>query len=91
MSVTVSTDLLAVEAVDGHQHTYIYEPGREFHQMTLEALPTEENYQPLDKVFAGPGARPTIEELVEGHRSHVITMNDEDKNEEQGVQGKVGN
>ncbi len=31
---------------DGATHTYVYEPDRSFQQMTLEALPQEENYEP---------------------------------------------
>ncbi len=37
---------LAVDYTDANTHTYVYEPDLSFQQMTLEALPSESNYQP---------------------------------------------
>ena len=37
--------LLDVETNDVNAHTYVYEPNLSLRRMTIEALPTEENYQ----------------------------------------------
>ncbi len=41
-----SGGFLAVDYTDANTHTYVYEPDLSFQQMTLEALPSESNYQP---------------------------------------------
>ena len=36
---------LEVEAMDANMHTYVYEPNKSLTKMTIEALPSEENYK----------------------------------------------
>lgn len=78
-----------MESAEADHHTYMYEPDRELHQMTLEALPAEENYQPLDKVFAGHSSRPTLEELVEGQKAVPAVTPEVDPEAEAIKAGKV--
>ena len=36
---------LDVEIMDANTHTYVYEPNKSLTKMTIEALPSEENYK----------------------------------------------
>ena len=40
-----SGGLLAVDNSDVNSHTYVYEPDKSLRKMTIEALPSPENYQ----------------------------------------------
>ena len=48
---------------DLNSHTYVYEPEdyADLHQLTVDALPTEDAYQPSKDV-----QRPTLDEILEG-------------------------
>lgn len=69
VQVAPINDFLAVSNEDANTHTYVYEPERGLHQMTLEAFPSEDNYKPsLDRVFS---SRPTLEELMDGQKAQT--------------------
>jgi len=66
--------LLDVETNDVNAHTYVYEPNLSLRRMTIEALPTEENYQNIkDKDLY----RPNLDELMEGRRTKQETFEEE--------------
>ena len=44
--------LLAPDNSALNSHTYVYEPDKSLRKMTIEALPTADNYQVLDPVQA---------------------------------------
>ena len=36
---------LTVDNSEANSHTYVYEPDKDLHQMTLEAFPSEKNFE----------------------------------------------
>ena len=55
--------LLAVDNSEVNSHTYVYEPDKSLRKMTIEALPSAENYQDLNNIAE---YRPTLDELMLG-------------------------
>ena len=56
--------LLAVDNSEVNSHTYVYEPDKSLRKMTIEALPSPENYQDLNNIAE---YRPTLDELITGN------------------------
>lgn len=54
---------LGVDNSEINSHTYVYNPDKSLRKMTIEALPSAENYQDLNNVAE---YRPTLDELMLG-------------------------
>lgn len=65
-----------------NSHTYVYEPDKSLRKMTIEALPTAENYQDLKNIAE---YRPTLDELMLGK----VAEKEEIKEEIDNRKGKV--
>ena len=59
---------LDVDTNDLNAHTYVYEPNMSLRRMTIEALPSEENYRQNIKDLQDLH-RPNLNELMEGRRA----------------------
>jgi solute carrier family 12 sodium/potassium/chloride transporter 2 len=86
-AVPAMADFLSVSNPDANSHTYMYEPDKGLHQMTLEAFPSEDNYRPLGDVFSQ--SRPTLEELMDGQKSQPQRGIEEQGEEAEVKKGKV--
>jgi len=73
---------LSVDNSEVNSHTYVYEPNKSLRKMTIEALPTAENYQDLKNINE---YRPTLDELMLGE----VTKKEEIKEEIDTRKGKV--
>jgi len=47
-------------------HTYVYEPDKSLNKMTVQNIPSEDNYRKLSKMYVDQ--RPTMEELMLGEK-----------------------
>ncbi len=66
--VPAMSDYLSVDnAAEANSHTYVYEPNKSLHQMTIEAFPSHDNYN-NPRNLADVFNRPTIEQLMEGKK-----------------------
>jgi len=74
--------LLSVDNSEVNSHTYVYEPDKSLRKMTIEALPTSENYQDLKNIAE---YRPTLDELMLGK----VAEKEEIKKEIDTRKGKV--
>jgi len=76
---------LAVGQQASGGHTYVYEPNKSLRRLTMEALPSEENYRKLSQIYMDQ--RPTIEELMNDEKIQRI---DEEKAEvKPAITGKI--
>eukprot|EP00092_Neocalanus_flemingeri_P010472 GFUD01011283.1.p1 GENE.GFUD01011283.1~~GFUD01011283.1.p1 ORF type:complete len:1082 (+),score=181.23 GFUD01011283.1:264-3509(+) len=73
---------LSVDNSEVNSHTYVYEPDKSLRKMTIEALPTAENYQDLKNIAE---YRPTLDELMLGK----VAEKEEIKEEIDARKGKV--
>ena len=69
----------------GH-HTYMYEPDKSLRRLTMEALPTEDNYRRLSKIMVDQ--RPTMDELMAGQKA-VVKTTEATAGEAKVLKGKV--
>jgi len=74
--------LLSVDNSEINSHTYVYEPNKSLRKMTIEALPTADNYQDLKNIAE---YRPTLDELIAGK----VEEREEVKKEVDTRKGKV--
>ena len=74
--------LLSVDNSEINSHTYVYEPNKSLRKMTIEALPTADNYQDLKNIAE---YRPTLDELIAGK----VEKREEVKKEVDTRKGKV--
>ena len=61
---------LAVGQQASGGHNYVYEPNKGLRRLTMEALPSEENYRKLSQIYMDQ--RPTIEELMNDEKIQRI-------------------
>ena len=78
---------LDVEIMDANTHTYVYEPNKSLTKMTIEALPSEENYK--QNIMDMQDYRPNLSELMEGRRAKRETVEEDVEGGEEAKGGKV--
>jgi len=78
---------LSVEGSDINSHTYVYEADKSLRRMTVEALPSEDNYKNLADIGE---YRPTLEELMVGEKKSKVEAQPEDVEVKKGKVIKFG-